>query len=105
MFKKHGFFLHAKLILLMLIEEQPDYALNLVARYKDRTLLTCDLSYQELLTLLKDAEREGLLKTEETGPIPIRGNRPRVIYSVTADGKARAAFARDMLATLLGKKA
>jgi DNA-binding PadR family transcriptional regulator len=41
--------------------------------------------------MLRELEHLGLLRSSETGPIPERGNRPRVMYRITRAGRAHLA--------------
>ena len=67
------------------------YSLELRERIQEHRFVT--LSLHTLYSSLRNMERLGWLRSYETEPMGSRGQRPRIMYSITQAG--REAFERD----------
>jgi PadR family transcriptional regulator PadR len=83
----------AKAALLQALISEDGYGLDLIERVKKRTNGQVVLNQGSVYPALRDLEREGLVKSYESEPLPERGGRPRRYYKLTAAGQ-RSAFAQ-----------
>ena len=93
---------NAKAALLQALIRGEGYGLDLIDRVKERTKGKVKLHQGNVYPALRDLEREGLLKSYESDPLPERGGRPRRYYKLTAAGQRAATQDRDAVAGLFG---
>lgn len=80
-----------KTALLQALISGDGFGLELMERVKDTTNGTLRLGPGTIYPALRDLERDGLVETYRADPLPERRGRPRIYYSITADGR-RAFF-------------
>jgi PadR family transcriptional regulator PadR len=78
-----------KAALLQALIRGPGYGLDLIERVRTLTSGGIELHQGSIYPALREMEREGLLTSYESDPLPERGGRPRRYFKLTAAG-ARA---------------
>ena len=94
--------LNAKTALLQALISGEGYGLELADRIREKSGGRVNLGQGTLYPALRALEREGLVRTWKTDPLPERGGRPRVMYELTADGRRAAREDRNTIAALVG---
>ncbi len=79
--------LNAKTTLLQVLGFGDGYGLELIERVKDRTQGRVVLHQGSVYPALRSLERNGLVESYESKPVPERGGRPRIYYTLTGKGK------------------
>jgi PadR family transcriptional regulator PadR len=79
--------LNVKGALLQALIRGEGYGLELIDRVRERTKGAVVLKQSTVYPALRALEKEGLVESYERNPLPERGGRPRVYYSLTADGR------------------
>jgi PadR family transcriptional regulator PadR len=93
--------LDTKTVLLQALVRGPSYGLELVDRVYHITRGEIKILQGRVYPVLRELERDGLVESAQTEPLPIRSGRPRVYYCLTAKGQRVAAQqARAVLALL-----
>jgi PadR family transcriptional regulator PadR len=82
--------INAKAALLQALIQRDGYGLDLIDRVRERTNGVVKLHQGSVYPALRALEREGLLKSYESEPLPERGGRPRRYYKLTALGQRAA---------------
>jgi PadR family transcriptional regulator PadR len=67
-----------------------NYGLALINLVKERTKGKVILNQGTIYPALRKMEKDGLVKSYESEPLPERGGRPRVYYKITALGRKTA---------------
>lgn len=80
----------ARAALLQALLDGPGYGLELTERIAARTNGRVALRDGSVYPALRAMEREGLLRSWESAPLPDRGGRPRRYYELTAEGRRAA---------------
>jgi PadR family transcriptional regulator PadR len=80
----------AKAALLQALIPKDGYGLDLIDRVYERTNGLVKLHQGSVYPALRALEREGLVKSYESEPLPERGGRPRRYYKITALGRRAA---------------
>jgi PadR family transcriptional regulator PadR len=91
----------AKAALLHALIEGDGYGLELIERLKARTRGKLEFRQGSIYPALRDLEREKLVTSYETLPLPERGGRPRIYYKITAQGRRVVREQRDVWQGLL----
>lgn len=84
--------LDTRTALLQALISKEGYGLELIERVRTLTQGKVTLLQGRVYPLLRDLERDGLLRSYEGNPLPERGGRPRRYYELTAEGRR---IARD----------
>jgi PadR family transcriptional regulator PadR len=79
-----------KTALLQALISGPGYGLELIERVRMRTEGRVHLGQGTTYPALRALERDGLLESYESEPLPERGGRPRIYYRLTGEGKRAA---------------
>jgi len=90
----------AKAALLQALIPGEAYGLELIERVKERTKGKIVLGQGSAYPALRELEREGLVKSYESQPLPERGGRPRIYYKLTAAGAKAATEHREAVGGL-----
>jgi PadR family transcriptional regulator, regulatory protein PadR len=90
-----------RVALLQALIEGEGYGLELAERVKERTGGALEIGQGSLYPALWDLERDGLVTSRETEPLPERGGRPRKYYHLTAEGLRRAREEKEVMGRLL----
>jgi len=77
------------------------YGLELIERIHEQTQGAVQLLQGRVYPVLRELEKEGLVKSYETEPLPERGGRPRRYYRITAEGRRAAEQDRKALTSIL----
>jgi PadR family transcriptional regulator PadR len=88
--------------LLQVLIEGQGYGLELARRLNERSNGALNPGQGALYPALRALEREGLVRSWESDPLPERGGRPRRYYELTAEGRRAARDERRTLTTFLG---
>jgi PadR family transcriptional regulator PadR len=89
-----------KAAILQVLMQGEGFGLEVIRRIEERTRGKLLLAQGTVYPALRDLEREGLLKTRESDPLPQRGGRPRIYYKLTAAGAKAAVENRDVVSGL-----
>lgn len=89
-----------RLVLLEALREGEAFGLQVIERIEQRTRRKMRFAQGTVYPALRALERDGLIKSRESEPLPDRGGRPRVYYTLTAKGRAAAAQSREMFGQL-----
>lgn len=76
-----------KTALLQALISNDGFGLELMERVKDATNGALSLGPGTIYPALRDLERDGLIESYRADPLPERRGRPRIYYSITADGR------------------
>jgi DNA-binding PadR family transcriptional regulator len=82
--------LTAEAALLQALLDGPGYGLELIDRVRSRTHGRVKLGQGSVYPALRSMERQGLLTTTQSDPLPERGGRVRVYYRLTSSGRRNA---------------
>lgn len=96
--------LNAKTALLQVLGFGDGYGLELIERVKDRTDGRVILHQGSVYPALRALERQGLVESYEGKPIPERGGRPRIYYTLTREGRGVAREQHEIVAGLFGNQ-
>lgn len=94
--------LSSKGALLQALTRGEGYGLELIERVKERTQRKVVLTQGTVYPALRALEKEGLVESYESEPLPERGGRPRVYYRLTAAGHRAAQEQREVTINLFG---
>ena len=83
--------LDTRTALLQALIRGESYGLELIERVRDLTEGRMKLMQGRVYPLLRELEREGLLKSYDGEPVSERGGRPRRYYELTSAGRRAAA--------------
>lgn len=86
--------------LLQALIRGPGYGLDLIERVSKATNQSVKLGQGTVYPLLREMEKDGLLTSYESEPLPERGGRPRIYYKLTAEGADQAMRERDAIVGL-----
>ncbi len=92
----------ARAAILQALIEGDAFGLEIIERVQDRTGGRVRLHQGSIYPALRSLEREGLVESYESDPVPERGGRPRRYYYLTAEGVAAADGERMAILSLLG---
>ena len=81
-------------VLLQVLMEGEAFGLQLISRIEERTAGKLRFAQGTVYPALRQMERDGLLSSRESDPLPERGGRPRVFYSLTRKGVKAARASR-----------
>jgi PadR family transcriptional regulator len=87
-------------ILLQVLLDGEAFGLEVIARIEERTGGKLRFAQGTVYPALRQMEREGLLTSREGDPLPERGGRPCVFYSLTRKGQKSARAARELVEQL-----
>jgi PadR family transcriptional regulator len=87
-------------ILLQVLLEGEAFGLEVIARIEERTGGKLRFAQGTVYPALRQMERDGLLTSREGDPLPERGGRPRIFYSLTRKGQKAARAARELVEQL-----
>jgi PadR family transcriptional regulator PadR len=90
----------AKAALLQALVSGPGYGLDLIERVQTQTKGKLVLGQGSVYPALRDLERDGLLESYESEPLPERGGRPRRYFKLTTLGTRKAREQRLTIARL-----
>lgn len=93
-----------KAALLQALVRGEGYGLELIDRVRERSKGAIELTQGSIYPALREMEKEGLVKSYESAPVPERGGRPRVYYKLTALGAKRAMEDHDAVLGLFGSE-
>lgn len=92
----------AKTALLQALVQGEGYGLELIKRVTARTMGAIALHQGSIYPALRELEREGLVTSRESEPLPERGGRPRIYYKLTGLGAKQAVSDRETVIGLFG---
>ncbi len=90
----------AKVALLQALLDGESYGLQLIGRVAERTKGKVKLRHGSVYPALRWLEREGLIKSRDSKPVPETGGRPRRYYELTAEGLRCAREQRESISGL-----
>lgn len=91
-----------KTALLQALLTEDGYGLELIDRVKERTGGKVVLGQGSIYPALRDLEREGLISSYQSEPLPERGGRPRIYYRLTGEGRIAAHEEREAMWGIFG---
>jgi len=94
--------INAKAALLQALVRGHGYGLDLIERVKKQTKGAMKLGHASVYPALRSLERDGLIESYESEPLPERGGRPRRYYKLTALGRRAAVEDRQTAGALFG---
>jgi PadR family transcriptional regulator PadR len=95
-------FLNTQSVLLQALIRGDSYGLDLIERVRELTDGCITLHQGTVYPALRALEKGGLVMSYEKDPLPERGGRPRVYYSLTAAGRRACNEQRLAASKLLG---
>jgi PadR family transcriptional regulator PadR len=93
--------LDTRTAILQALISKEGYGLELIDRVRDMTKGKVVLLQGRVYPLLRELEREGLLRSYDGPPLAERGGRPRRYYELTAEGRRVARQEAAAIAGLL----
>ncbi|WP_437329998.1 PadR family transcriptional regulator [Sorangium sp. So ce381] len=93
----------AKAALLQALVRGPGYGLDLIDRIKRQTDSKLLLGQGSVYPALRELERDGLVESFQSDPLPERGGRPRRYYRLTALGATAATMQREAVFALFAE--
>ena len=92
-----------KTALLQVLISGDGFGLELMDRVKDATNGALKLGPGTIYPALRDLERDGLIESYRADPLPERRGRPRIYYSITADGRRAFHEKREQMVGFFGE--
>jgi PadR family transcriptional regulator PadR len=93
---------NAKAALLQALTSGQGYGLELIDRVAEKTQGKIRLHEGSVYPALRALEREGLIGSHRSDPLPERGGRPRRYYELTAEGRRVATQQQKTALRLFG---
>ncbi len=94
-----------KTALLQVLISADGFGLELIDRVKEATNGALKLGPGTIYPALRDLERDGLIESYRADPLPERRGRPRIYYSITAEGRRAFHENREKVVGFFGRLA